>query len=45
MSVPVNGSFANERFDDVGAVLSININENKQDLNENKQDLNEFLAS
>ncbi|WP_396953724.1 LCP family protein [Neobacillus mesonae] len=38
MRVPVNGSFTNERFDNVGAVLSIN-------LNQNKSALNEFLSS
>ncbi|MEH7308879.1 LCP family protein [Neobacillus drentensis] len=38
MRVPVDGSFTNEQFKDVGAVLSIN-------LEQNKSALNEFLAS
>lgn len=38
MRIPVNGSFTNEKYDGVGAVLSIN-------LDENRSALNEFLAS
>ncbi|WP_342043761.1 LCP family protein [Bacillus sp. OTU2372] len=38
MRIPVNGSFTNEKYDGVGAVLSIN-------LNENRTALNEFLSS
>jgi LCP family protein required for cell wall assembly len=38
MRIPVNGSFTNEQFKDVGAVLSIN-------LDQNKSALNEFLSS
>jgi LCP family protein required for cell wall assembly len=38
MRIPVDGSFTNEQFNNVGAVLSIN-------LEQNKSALNEFLAS
>jgi len=38
LRIPVNGSFTNERYDDVGAVLGI-------DLAQNKQAIDEFLST